>query len=491
MLNLKHIHYLLIGICVSILLLYLIFGSTQEGFSTFSENVDYTPYFKEVFLVAPDQWGHADNYVNLYGQVKPVRGYTYDAAAAQCATYGGTLATKAQLTMAFNKFGANWCPGGWVQDDKANLYNPMVKNGTCGFPSDTSGVQKTSPYPGGLGYPICYAVKPPNPSPYVRDFNSANFSMVSSDVLTAVTNGPGTDMYPIVFSASQAYWALEQNGYDPVAARSALKDLATRTAYDNAILAVIGGTPMSDALKQTDTTCLDLAAIKADFEKKIQGLETIFSDLSGAVYSAIAAKDENTNYIQAQITSICKNPNISQTTSDACSRLLSLDYDIFYRNLDPTGKTQENLITDLETINIALAMEECTLQQNFSALKVTTDTLCPDTNPPTRSWAILKDNTMDGNMITCSYPTDRSKIPSGAFKVGQDIQMNMVGLFKYDLEQISPYFNTEKYASLITNILNQLSITMRTPPPEQYINAENTFNRANSLAQRVYNLLIG
>jgi hypothetical protein len=488
----KHIHYVLIGICLSILILYLVFFEEKEGFNTFNENVDYTPYFKEVFLVAPDQAGRADNYVDLYGSIIPVNPYTYDEAVAVCNEHGGDLATLDQLTKATNNFGANWCPGGWVKDQRGALYYPMQKNGTCSIPNDPLGLKTMTPYSGGTrGYPICYAVKPPNPTRFVRDFNSSSYNMVSSDILNTIINGKGgLDIFPIVFSPSQAYYALEQNGYDPAAARNALKNPTTRATYNEAILVKSGRTLQTNAEKTSNAStasCADLNATKTDFETKLANLKRSFEDLSGAVYSAIAAKDENTNYIQSQVTTICKNPPPdSPNVADACARLLSLDYDIFYRNLDPTGKTQRNLITDLETINMALAMEECTLQKNFGALKFMMDAVCPDTS---RTWTTLKNNTMNGNIISCVYPEDRATIPDSAFKVGSDIQLNGVYSFKYNLEQISPYFNTDKYASLLTNVLNQLSVTMRTPLPEQYINPENSFKRANVYAERIFNFL--
>ena len=485
----KHIHYVFIGICVSILILYLVFFEEKEGFNTFNENVDYTRYFKEVFLVAADQAGNVNNYVNLYGSVNPVNTYTYDEAVTECKKYGGDLATLDQLTKATTKFGADWCPGGWIKDVRNILYYPMQKNGTCGNPTDLSGVKMTTPYTGIRGYPICHAVKPPNPTRFVRDFNRLTYNMVNGDTLYRVTNGSG-DIFPIVFTPSQAYYALEQNGYDTTAARNALKNQTTRAQYNTAILGIIGGVNLSDAEKTSNAStasCTDLSATKADFETKITTLKGSFEDLSGAVYTAIAAKDENTNYIQSQITSICKNPPPgSPNIRDACARLLSLDYDIFYRNLDPTGKTQRNLVTDLETINMALAMEECTLQKNFGALKFMMDTLCPDSS---RILTILGNNTMDGKIISCTYPNDRKDIPAAAFQVGSDIQLNGVDSFKYNLQQISPYFNTDKYASLLTNVLNQLSVTMRTPLPDQYINPENSFKRANVYAERIFNFL--
>ena len=492
----KYIHYLLIGICISILILYLVFFEQKEGFNTFHENVDYTRHFKEVFLVAPDQFGNADNYVDLYRPINPVNTYTYDEAVAACKEYGGDLATLQQLTTAFDKFGADWCPGGWVKDERGKLYYPKQKNSRC-IDTQIDSVARVQDIPayssGTRGYPICFAVKPPNPSPYVRDFNRSNYNMVSSDILNSIINGPGgLDIFPVLFSPSQAYYALEQNAYDVVAARNALKNEMTRSQYNTAILAKSGIQEKTQAEKTSNASvasCGDLTATKTDFETKLTTLQQMFSDLSGAVYSAIAIKDENTNYIQSQVTTICKNPPAgSPGVSDACARLLSLDYDIFYRNLDPTGKTQRNLITDLETINMALAMEECTLQRNFGALKLMMDSVCPDAN---RSWTALGNNTMNSKVISCTYPDvdKRKDIPETAFKVGSDIQLNMVDLFKYNLEQISPYFNTEKYASLMTNVLNQLSITMRTPLPEQYINPENSFKRANVYAERIFNFL--
>lgn len=472
---------------------------SKEGFSTYDENTNYIPYFKEVFLVAPDQWGNANNYVGLYTAINnPVGALSYRDAAATCANISGPwgvgqLATLDQLTKATNRLGADWCPGGWVKDDTSKLYYPMQKNGTCGIASDLSGVKNITPYTGNLGYAVCYAVKPPNvpiPTPYIRDFSHTDYSMVGAAAINFITAGNGADLYPLVFSISQAYWALEQNGYDIAKARDALKISATRLAYDAAILSAIGGKPLTDVQKTTDTSCADLLATKTDFETKIGALKTSFSDLSGAVYSAIAAKSENTNYIQSQITSICGNPNISQVTADACARLMSLDYDIFYKNKDPSGETQQTLLADIENINIALATDECQLQSDFGSLKVVMDSL----NCPATDWTILKDNTMGGIPIKCSDdPTYRATIPATAFRVGPDLQgsLEAVEILKNNLQQISPYFNVDKYSSLMNSILNQLSVTMRTPLKTEYMDSESAFKRANSYAQRVYNMLLG
>jgi hypothetical protein len=44
--------------------------------------------------------------------------YNYDEAVCKCKGYGGRLATKAELTEAYNK-GAHWCDYGWVQGRQA------------------------------------------------------------------------------------------------------------------------------------------------------------------------------------------------------------------------------------------------------------------------------------------------------------------------------------------------------------------------------------
>ena len=50
--------------------------------------------------------------------------YTYDQSKCKCESYGGKLATKAQLTDAYNK-GAHWCTYGWT--DKQEAYYPVQK----------------------------------------------------------------------------------------------------------------------------------------------------------------------------------------------------------------------------------------------------------------------------------------------------------------------------------------------------------------------------
>ena len=50
--------------------------------------------------------------------------YTYDQSKCKCESYGGRLATKAEIIDAYNK-GANWCSYGW--SEKQAAYYPVQK----------------------------------------------------------------------------------------------------------------------------------------------------------------------------------------------------------------------------------------------------------------------------------------------------------------------------------------------------------------------------
>ena len=73
-----------------------------------------------------------------------------------------------------------------------------------------------------------------------------------------------------------------------------------------------------------------------------------------------------------------------------------------------------------------------------------------------------------------SYNSNPTKFsaPTTAFKIGREIEYNDVDLLKLSLQEISPFFSGNQYASLISGVLNQLSITLRTPLPTEYSNVE-------------------
>lgn len=97
--------------------------------------------------------------------------YTYEQSKCKCESYGGKLATKAQLIDAYNK-GANWCSYGWSEKqsayypvqkceyDKIVLENerlPKHKRRYCGFPGLNGGYFPNAQLRFGAN---CFGVKP-------------------------------------------------------------------------------------------------------------------------------------------------------------------------------------------------------------------------------------------------------------------------------------------------------------------------------------------
>lgn len=97
--------------------------------------------------------------------------YTYEQSKCKCESYGGTLATKAQVTDSYNN-GANWCNYGWTEGqtayypvqkceyDKIQLANerlPEKEKKYCGVPGINGGYFPNPEIKFGVN---CYGVKP-------------------------------------------------------------------------------------------------------------------------------------------------------------------------------------------------------------------------------------------------------------------------------------------------------------------------------------------
>ena len=97
--------------------------------------------------------------------------YTYEQSKCKCASYGGRLATKSELTQAYNN-GASWCTYGWADGqnafypvqkcdwDKINMENkrlPNKKKKYCGLPGINGGFFPNPELKFGA---TCYGVKP-------------------------------------------------------------------------------------------------------------------------------------------------------------------------------------------------------------------------------------------------------------------------------------------------------------------------------------------
>lgn len=202
---------IVIGVCIILWIRY-----RKEGFQTSRTmtalNVTYP--FNEVFLVAPTD---AISNVNIYGTLTELdytnKGYTYDEAKKRCQNMGSNspadLATPEQIYRAFDLSG-NWCVKAWGNDKK--LYSIANGNNKCG---QNAGVIQTNPTANQKAFAICYAPKPPAPSPAVQPFQPLEYQMIPSSILNIVMNGTGSDItgidiFPKQFTADQAYYALDQ-----------------------------------------------------------------------------------------------------------------------------------------------------------------------------------------------------------------------------------------------------------------------------------------
>jgi hypothetical protein len=92
-------------------------------------------------------------------EVYVVHGYSYTQATAaqKCASYGGGLATRAQL-IAAQQAGAQWCSPGWVADPSTQPQFPTAAANMCNS-GQAAGVLVFTP-PGGLASATCYGPKP-------------------------------------------------------------------------------------------------------------------------------------------------------------------------------------------------------------------------------------------------------------------------------------------------------------------------------------------
>jgi hypothetical protein len=93
-------------------------------------------------------------------------------AADICRTFGGTLATVAQLTQA-QKDGADWCAAGWVADSNDAVY-PITTSLQQGCGNGSAGIKTYTPPDGKAGV-NCYGPKPPQGTPNIAQFNAASW----------------------------------------------------------------------------------------------------------------------------------------------------------------------------------------------------------------------------------------------------------------------------------------------------------------------------
>ena len=489
-------------------------------------------------------------------------GVTYGNALKACEAVGPgvTLASLSALATSPSKLSlnvaidlsANWCAAGWTTESAQTgfAYFPMTNFGTykCKLNNTTNKSLTATPATGkfflpessrsgttynygvynpgsdGKAFAICVGPKPPLPTAKINPFNNTTYSMYNTTLMTYLQTGIDSsnpyknDIFPVAFTDAQVYIALKNATppYNVMNARSTLianytldTNSATSNTLNSELRALENPTTALDwNTNASSQSCHALSTIYSSMDSSLNSLQYLFSDLSGTVSSIIFAKEEN-GILQTTIRNICLGPQPTSTlVTAACSRLLSLDYDILYRNKSMDGYTQTNTITDLDSLNYALRIRECEIQQSLGSLQEILRTMnCTTTlNKLTEKYknnVIVTDSTnIDPTKhkyqpINCktyfnsdgSFSQNETKYsaPATAFKIGRDIQYNPVDNLKISLQQISPFFSGNQYQSLLSDVLNQLSVTLRTVP-QDYSNLETTAKNTNTNMGLIENL---
>jgi hypothetical protein len=553
--------FLFISILVVLFIAYL-FNTYLEPFvnPVVVSNLFVNP--DEIFLVATNP-GSSFNINNSSDSFDyNGTGVTYSDALKACQAVGpgvtlanlsaiATSPSKLSLNVAID-LSANWCAAGWVAESATtNLaYFPMTNfssykckvgnsskisltatpdTGKFFLPSTIrSGTAYNygvyNPGPNGKAFAICVGPKPPLPTAKINPFNNTSYSMYNAALMTYLetgvdlSNSYNNDIFPVSFTDAQVYSALKNATppYNVANARSTLianytldTNSATSNALNSELQSLEDPTSASNWNSNASSqSCNALSTIYSSMDSSLSSLKGIFSDLSGTVSSIVVAKQEN-GVLQTTIANICLGPQPTSTlVTAACGRLLSLDYDILYRNKSMDGYTQTNTITDLDSLNYALRIRECEIQQSLGSLQEILGTMnCTTTlNKLTTKYKnniIVTDATnIDPTKhkhqpINCKtyFNSDGSfsqnqtqySAPTSAFKIGRDIQYNPVDNLKISLQQISPFFSGNQYKSLLSDVLNQLSVTLRNVP-QDYSNLQNTAKNTNTNVGLIENL---
>jgi hypothetical protein len=414
------------GLAVSciIILCYLYFAKRYvEPFASSVPVSNISKPTDEIFLMArqnPIETFTSYKATNWYRYTQD--GFTYEDAQKVCESVDATLADLTVPTNASNlslqvalDLSGHWCAAGWTKGSSTIAYFPV---------NDTSSVNKciptvddinvitstncaADPAPGkfcvpnvrgfgkykpsnGKAYAICMGPKPPNPTALVNYFNRLSYSMYSDELMVYLTTGQDStnvyvsDIFPVQFTPSQAFNALVNTSFNPQDARRWLVRnyqvvANVLTAPSNESVAInepklLLKAPDNEATRtawsnsSVEQSCVTLEAVYTEMNTQLKTLTELFSDLSGVVQKMIIAKGENA-LLQTTVTKVCIEASSDKVKSSACNRLLTLDYDLFYRNTSNDPYRQTNLITNLETLNLALRVRECEIQQALGSLQ--------------------------------------------------------------------------------------------------------------------------
>lgn len=473
-----------------------IYCNSTEGFQIQTMNMTYP--LKELYLYAPNIKGKADYVDPVGGNYNYSSAYSLEEAKAKCVAMGATLATREQIIKAA-ALGATWCVAGWASD--GNKYAPVQQKCTSMAAQTSVDVKNTNGnnviLPGGKpaklfqitnnppakAYPLCWGVKPSEPTVNVHAFSPTSYNMLNPDLVSSVMNPGFNDLYPGTFTADQAHYALEENNYNIGAAEG---DNPARK-YLIANIAATGSTNPDTKIYKTDSgytedmeygsvdACAILASTRAKFVNKFGKLRSIFSDVSGAVISMLGAKNENAKFA-AKLQDICSEE--TPQSSPACMTLATLDFSLLYNTsgsttnlLGTAGDSDFNVVDSstsrlaaLEALNTFKFMREeelCMAHQRIQTIEAFIE--CPSTS-------------RDFIGSQCAYVNVGSGLPQHLGMIGLDV--NAEEFLKLRLQEISPYFATSNYAQLVSGILNQLSLTLRLPSLNDFSSSSERFKQA-------------
>lgn len=575
----KYRFWIYFAIAIALFILaYFLFRGVKEGFqipfrSMTTSNIPYP--FNEVFLLSPtdmyDKYNGTDGKgiysldisTNIDGTNAPVeleyskKGYSFKDARAYCQSLASNypdlsnsmikpdLASPAQIKRAFDLSG-NWCVRAWASDGNA-YYLP---NGTnmCGIEQGqaTHTLQKLTLRENQYAFAICYAPKPPAPAIAIQPFNILQYNVISSSALNEVMNGTGSDIFPIVFSADQANYALdkpfiydtvnnvyvlydrqqiqynaqikryeilttgpaitldnstsitsptiENLKYNPVAARQYLIanfDTVNQniinlsdTSYSDKPSDWVGVNPQGNSVG-LDTACNAIIALDTEYSSKIQKLRNLFKDVSGTVISLTWAKKENAN-IQATLYDACAST--TPVSSPACAKLATIDYDLFYKN--PTQST----LSDLETLNYYRFYREQEICTTIANLKTVSSILPGCSYISNITDCVGMNINKDTGQLSQFDPNDSSVDANGNRyyqdkKAYIDFDINNVEVLKDALMQLSPLFQRSDYNDLLANVFTQLSYVLRIPDLTDFSTASMKFNSISAAIKDIRSLL--
>jgi len=487
----------------TLLILYGVYYFKTEGFQNTVLNVPYNTKYNEVFLVAPQNVPLYTDSLNADGTLATnpkssgetyyTNASTYDDAQATCKSLGATLATKDQLGIAV-ALGGFWGVASWAADKNMYALIPQAVTGSFTYTLATAspGPPTTAGYSAveqvgapaivsrGLAYPACWGVKPSNPTANITPFNQSTYSMFSQPLLAAVINPAPGDLLQTVFTQDQAVYALQQTNYNIGVAEGTnparkllMNSLSTGSANKDIYIDAVGQDQYtSDQANLSLEPCAILRKTFTDYRTKFDTLRQVMRDVSGGVVAMEFAKQENSRF-QLELESVCTIE--SPTTSPACARLATLDFDLLYGTSNSDLSTSR--LAKLELLNATLFQREQELCSAMNALYAVDNIIMCS---PSLQSTSLPDCicTTGGKNPQTGDPSLCSSANSGYSWSMKGLQPNGEAYLKILLKQISPYFSVSAYQSLLSGI-DQLSLVIQVPTLNDFKSSDQKFSAAN------------